>query len=81
MDFPSAEKVTSVDFDITLMMHLLNTLAHIKDGNYYPVSTGTSVSAMISRIKFIRNDTTQKLEGKFSDDQFNQYWDDIVQVI
>lgn len=73
--------VTSEDFDIRLMILLLRTLANLKVGDiYYPVQADTSVGAMLSRIKFVRNAATQKLDGKISKNQFNKYWNDIGQV-
>ncbi|CAC5417520.1 unnamed protein product [Mytilus coruscus] len=72
--------VKSEDFDIRLMIYLLHTLANIKVCDSYPLPTDTSTSAMLSRIKYIRNETTQNLNGKLTEDQFNQYWDDIGQV-
>lgn len=49
-------------------------------GDLYPVETDMSKDAMLSRIKFIRNEATQSIEGKLLEDKFNQYWDDIGQV-
>ncbi|CAC5359911.1 unnamed protein product [Mytilus coruscus] len=75
------ETVTSDDFDIRLLIYLLRTLANFEVGDLYPVQCDKRVSAMLSRIKFIRNEITQSFEGKVSEDQFNQYWDDIVQAL
>lgn len=72
--------VRSEDFDISLMIYFLQTLANIKVSDLYPIPTDTSTSAMLSRIKYIRNETTQNLYGKLTEEQFNQYWDDIGQV-
>lgn len=55
-------------------------LANIKVCDLYPISTDTSTSAMLSRIRYIKNETTQNLNGKLTEDQYNQYWDDIGQV-
>ncbi|VDI62314.1 Hypothetical predicted protein [Mytilus galloprovincialis] len=73
--------VRSEDFDISLMIYFLQTLANIKVSDLYPIPTDTSTSAMLSRIKYIRNETTQNLYGKLTEEQFNQYWDDIGQAI
>lgn len=76
----SGKTVRSEDFDLRLMIVLLNTLANIKVCDSYPLPTDTSTGAMLSRIKYIRNETTQNVNGKLTEDQFNQYWDDIRQV-
>ncbi|XP_063438791.1 uncharacterized protein LOC134719760 [Mytilus trossulus] len=73
-------KVTSEDFGIRLMTYLLHIIANIDVSDLYPVHTDTSIGAMLSRIKFIRNDVTQSLEGYLTKDQFSKYWDDIGQV-
>lgn len=72
--------ITSDDFDVRLLIYLLRTLAKIEIGDVYPVPCDKKVSAMLSRIKFIRNEITQSFEGKLSEDRFIQCWDDIVQV-
>lgn len=72
--------VTSEFFDVRLMIYLLCTLANFEIGNLYPVESDTKISAMLSRIKFIRNEATQSFEGELSEDQFDKYWDDIGQV-
>ncbi|CAC5389978.1 unnamed protein product [Mytilus coruscus] len=75
------ETVTSEDFDIRLMIYLLRIIANINAGDLYPVQSDTSIGAMLSKIKFIRNEATQSLEGNILEDQFNQYWDDIGQAV
>ncbi|CAG2211266.1 unnamed protein product [Mytilus edulis] len=72
--------VTSDVFDIKLMLNLLDALANMEIGDLYPIQSDKSISAMLSRIKFIRNEATQSFEGKLSKDQFNKYWDDIAQT-
>lgn len=62
------------------MVYLLSDLAKISVGDLYPVQSDLSIGAMLSRIKFIRNEATQSYEGKLSEEKFNQYWDDIGQV-
>ncbi|CAC5408763.1 unnamed protein product [Mytilus coruscus] len=73
--------VTSNDYDIRLMIYLLCTIANLSVGNLYPVRSDTSISAMLCRIKYIRNEVTQRFERQLSEDQFNQYWDDIGQAV
>ncbi|CAG2211278.1 unnamed protein product [Mytilus edulis] len=73
--------VTSDGFDIRLMIYLLGSLANIEVGDLYPVQSDSRVSAMLSRIKYIRNEATQSYAGKLSEDQFNKYWDDIAQAV
>ncbi|CAC5378623.1 unnamed protein product [Mytilus coruscus] len=63
------------------MIYILRTLEIIKVGEVYPFPFDTSKSAMLSRITYIRNETIQNFDGKLSDDQFNQYWDDIGQAV
>ncbi|CAC5365748.1 unnamed protein product [Mytilus coruscus] len=75
------ETVTSEDFGVRLMIYLLRIIANINVGDLYPVPSDTSIGAMLSRIKFIRNEVTQSLEGKIPENQFNQYWDDIGQAV
>ncbi|XP_052063895.1 uncharacterized protein LOC127703857 [Mytilus californianus] len=75
------DTVSSDDFDITLMINLLRTLANISIGDIYPAPFNTSISAMLTRIKYIRNKVIQNVKGQLSEDQFNQYWDDIGQAV
>ncbi|CAC5408762.1 unnamed protein product [Mytilus coruscus] len=75
------DTVISEDFDITLMVYLLRTLANISIGDIYPSSFNTSINAMLTRIRYIRNQVIQNVEGQLSEDQFNQYWDDIGQAV
>ncbi|XP_076081132.1 uncharacterized protein LOC143052043 [Mytilus galloprovincialis] len=75
------KSVTSENFDIRLMVYLLSDLAKISVGDLYPVQSDLSIGAMLSRIKFIRNEATQSYEGKLSEEKFNQYWDDIGQAL
>lgn len=72
--------VTSDDFDIRLMIYLLKTITKVDVGDLYPLEVDISTSAMLSRIKFIRNETTQSIEGELSENQYNKFWDDIGQV-
>lgn len=62
------------------MILLLSTLANIEVGDLYPVYSDTRTGAMLSRIKFISNETFRNFEGKLSGYTFNKYWDDIGQV-
>lgn len=73
--------VTSDDFNIRLMIYLLKTIAKVDVGDLYPLAVDISISAMLSRIKFIRNETTQSIEGELSKKQYIKFWDDIGQVI
>ncbi|XP_052063874.1 uncharacterized protein LOC127703828 isoform X8 [Mytilus californianus] len=80
LKYAKGKTVTSADFDIGLMIHLLHLLANIEVCNLYPCPADSSFSAMLSRIKLIYNEITQIFKGKLSEDQFNQYWDDIGQL-
>lgn len=62
------------------MIFILRTIANIQVGNLYPVQADTRTSAMLSRIQYIKNKTTQSVNGKLSAEQFKKYWDDIGQV-
>ncbi|CAG2211280.1 unnamed protein product [Mytilus edulis] len=73
--------VTSDDFDVRLMIYLLKTITTIKLGDLYPTEVDTSIGAMLSRIKFIRNEITQNLHEKLPVDLFNKYWDDMGQAV
>lgn len=77
----TVKMVKSENFDIRLMIYLLHTLANIKVCDLYPLPTDTSTSAMLSRINNIRNETTQNVNWKLTEDQFNQYWNDIRQAV
>lgn len=77
--FPG-KSVISDDFDLSIMLHLLCTLANIEVSDLYPVKSDKRISAMLSRIKYIRNEVTQLYEGRLSENHFNIYWDDIAQV-
>ncbi|CAC5403770.1 unnamed protein product [Mytilus coruscus] len=72
---------TSDDFDVRLMIYLLKTITKVDVGDLYPLKVDISTSAMLSRIKFIRNETTQSIEGKLSEVQYNKFWDDIGQAV
>lgn len=78
--FLAGKVVSSDDYDISLMMYLLNTLADIDVGDLYAVKSDKRVSAMLSRIKYIRKKVIQSSDGKLSKDHFNTYWDDIGEV-
>ncbi|CAC5359917.1 unnamed protein product [Mytilus coruscus] len=52
-----------------------------KDDGLYPVESDTNESAMFSKIKHINKKATQIFDGKISEKQFNQYWDDIRQEL
>ncbi|CAC5359909.1 unnamed protein product [Mytilus coruscus] len=73
--------VKSDNFDISLMLYVLHTITHIKVGDHYPVQSDTTISAMLSKIKYIRNETTQSVDGLLSKERFNQYWDDVGQAV
>ncbi|VDI45556.1 Hypothetical predicted protein [Mytilus galloprovincialis] len=75
------ETVSSDDFDITLMVNLLRTLANISIVDIYPAPSDASISAMLTRISYISNKVIKNVEGQLSEDQFNQYWDDIGQAV
>lgn len=62
------------------MVYILRTITNIQVGDLYPVQADTRKDAMLSRIRYIRNEATQIADGKLSVDQFKQYWDDIGQV-
>ncbi|VDH93034.1 Hypothetical predicted protein, partial [Mytilus galloprovincialis] len=79
--FGPGKTVTSDDFDIRLLILLLSTLANITVSDLYPVYSDTSISAMLSRIQFISNETLRNLKGQLSVYMFNKYWDDIGQAI
>lgn len=72
--------VTSDDFDIRLMIYLLKTITKVDVGDLYPMQVDISTGAMLSKIKFITNETTQSIAGELSENQFNKFWDDIGQV-
>lgn len=78
--FLGKPEVSSEDFDIKLMIYLLQPLASIKVGNLDPVYPYTSIETMLSRIKYVMNEISKSFEGKLPNDQFNQYWDYIGQV-
>ncbi|XP_063438793.1 uncharacterized protein LOC134719763 [Mytilus trossulus] len=73
--------VTSEDFDIKLMIHLLRTLAKIEIGDNEPNKLDNRKGAMLSRIMFIRNETTLSFEGRLPQDKFDKYWNDIGEAI
>lgn len=79
-DFFLGETVSSDEFDITLMVNLLRTLANISIVDIYPAPFDASIRAMLTRISYISNKVIKNVEGELSGDQFNQYWDDIGQV-
>lgn len=78
--FLLGNEVKSEDFDIGLMMFLLRTLAKIKIDNEYPDTSDKNDSAMLSKIEYIRNEATQRCVADLSKDQFNHYWEDIIEV-
>lgn len=62
------------------MIYLLSTIAdEIDVGDLYPILID-SVNAMLSMIKYIRNEATQSLDGQLSEELFDQYWDDLGKV-
>lgn len=63
------------------MMYLLRSLVKIKICDVYPELRDESVSAMLSRIKYIRNKVARTFGADLSEDELNQHWDDMRQVI
>lgn len=55
-------------------------LTNIKIVSVYPDRSDTSDSAMLSRIKYIRNKATRRFEADLSEEMFEEYWNDIRQV-
>lgn len=74
------EPVSSEKFDITLMICLLRHLAKITIQDGFPSSSDKSVAADLSRIKGYRNKVMHCDEGTLTNQEFNQYWDEISQV-
>lgn len=72
--------VKSEEFDIRLTIYLLCTLAKYKVESEYPDPSDLSDSAMLSRIKCIRNKASRRFESEISEDKLKQYWNDIRQV-
>ncbi|VDI58051.1 Hypothetical predicted protein, partial [Mytilus galloprovincialis] len=71
--------VNSEDFEIRLMMYLLLTLTNITIDKVYPDPSDISDSAMLARIKYIRNNVARTFGANLSGHRFNKYWDDIRQ--
>lgn len=67
-------------FDLRLMIYLLRSIVKLKICDVYPEISDESVSAMLSRIKFIRNKVARTFGTDLSEDELNQHWDDIRQV-
>ncbi|XP_052075358.1 uncharacterized protein LOC127712782 [Mytilus californianus] len=79
--FPNSEPVSSEKFDITLMICLLRHLAKINIQDGFPSSGDKSEATDLSRIKRYRNKVLHCDEGTLTNQEFNQYWDDISQAI
>lgn len=62
------------------MLYLLQTLANTNICKLYPCQNDQRKEAMLSRIRFIRNEVTQNVDDIIKDEKYNQYWDDIGQV-
>lgn len=73
--------VKSEEFDIRLTIYLLCTLAKYKVESEYPDPSDLSDSAMLSRIKCIRNKASRRFESEISEDKLKQYWNDIRQAV
>lgn len=72
--------VSSEDFDLRLMIHLLTTIASVNFGDLYPVKTDTRISAMLTKIKYIRNKLIQSIYQQHSDEHYNKFLDDLQEV-
>lgn len=62
------------------MINLLLTIGNINVGDSRQAQSDTSVSTMLSNIMTIHNAAAKNDEGKLTNEQLEQNWDDIGQV-
>ncbi|CAC5423896.1 unnamed protein product [Mytilus coruscus] len=74
-------QITSSEFDITLMVCLLRNLTTLSIQDTMPIKTDTSPGADVSRIKHFRNQIAHSEDGKISQNNFNESWDDLTNAI
>ena len=75
-------EVSSVSFDIPLLIVLLRTICNLRPSpagwNIPPLTADTSRESDIARIKYFMNAVSKHAtEGSFSDAVFNSYWQQI----
>lgn len=73
-------EASSADFDLTLMIILLNNLADIPIGDKLPAHGDTSEAADLTRIKLYRNFIAHNTDAAICVVDFKSYWADIEQV-
>ncbi|VDI79941.1 Hypothetical predicted protein [Mytilus galloprovincialis] len=74
-------QITSSEFDITLMACLLRNLTSLSIKDIMPSKTDTSPGADVSRIKHFRNLISHSEDGKISQQDFNETWDNLSNAI
>lgn len=78
--FSGTSQITSSEFDITLMACLLRNLTSLSIKDTMPSKTDTSPGADVSRIKHFRNQISHSEDGKISQQDFNETWDNLSNV-
>ena len=72
---------SSTTFDLTLMIVLIRNLTDIEISDKVPHSSNVTEGADLSRLKYYRNQVTHSDSGTLTDSQFQEWWNNITQVI
>jgi hypothetical protein len=72
---------SSTTFDLTLMIALIRNLTRIRISDGVPLSSDVTVGADLSRLKYHRNQVAHNYSATLTDRQFQEWWNDITQVI
>ncbi|XP_071149674.1 uncharacterized protein [Mytilus edulis] len=80
--FPKTDEVSSNSFDLMLMICLIRHLIPVDVGDFFPVDPkNISLGADLSRLKYYRNQVAHSEAGVLTDKTFENYWNDITQVV
>ena len=63
------------------MIALIRNLTRIRISDGVPLSSDVTVGADLSRLKYHRNQVAHNYSATLTDRQFQEWWNDITQVI
>ncbi|CAG2227896.1 unnamed protein product [Mytilus edulis] len=83
--FPSGGNPKSTSFDVPLMITLLRNLAKLTPPtcgyDHLPLSTDTTPTADLARIKYYRNELAHNKTAKIKSEFFATAWDNISEAV
>ncbi|CAG2226143.1 unnamed protein product [Mytilus edulis] len=79
--FPVSGNTSSEDFDLTLMICLINNFTNISVSDKLPFDGDISSGADLSRLKYYRNKIMHSNCSTLTDRTFNKWWEEISEVV